>query len=679
MRRPDADLHRLPIGLDLRAINVAEGLRAAFAVSAIILLNEWLNQPALTYAALAAYLTCFCDIGGPVGRRIPTLLAFALLGAAAWAGFGLCRMAGPEVALPLAALAIFCNSFARVWGPSTTAAGNVLTIVVVLALDVPLDPHGAAIAGGLFVLGSAWAVLLTAAVWRMNPYQPVQRAVAEAWHALAALAGDMRELTGRDGVQPAEWEAHARAFRRAVRDAIEQARATVTDTIRSRGTASSHAEQTLIRLEAADQIFGMLIALSDLIEYSADPVRRTAAARLLRVLRPLLLVMSQSILNNRIARPARMERALAKGLVAVDPDPGLRPLANAVADRLRIAIKLMTPDGIPPAPTPADPPRQPLRERVLAPVRANLTWNSAILRHATRAAVVGAVALAITMIWPGPFQHWLTIMAVLTMQPFFAATWQRALERTAGTLLGASVGAVLAMFAHSPVVLAALMFPLCAAGFSMRQVSYGAYIACLSPGLVVFIEVAAPGHSAWMIAGSRAFFAVGGGLMAIAASLVLWPTWEPDRLQRELRAAIAAHADYADAMFAVILGETGEAAIEQARRAAGVASNNLEASLSRALNEPRHRHLTMLEVAMLTDATLRRFAGALQALRYEQIGQSPTDRVALGDWRRWIAEALAALATHQRMPPRPSAPPNDPIFRMARQIELMDGAVRRLG
>ncbi len=70
---------------------------------------------------------------------------------------------------------------------------------------------------------------------------------------------------------------------------------------------------------------------------------------------------------------------------------------------------------------------------VLSPLRANLTWSSAILRHAVRAVVLTVVAIAISLLWWSVYAHWLTITVALTMQPYFAATWQRALERIGGT------------------------------------------------------------------------------------------------------------------------------------------------------------------------------------------------------------------------------------------------------
>jgi uncharacterized membrane protein YccC len=675
MRNPGANLAHLPIGLDLHAINVVEGMRAAVAIVAIVVLNDWLGWPPLT-AALAAYLTCFCDPGGPVARRLPPLLAFVLLGALTWMLFGLLRQAGIAV-VPLAGVAIFCNSFARVWGLPAAVVGNILTIVVVLALDAPLNLPAAAGVGGMFIAGGLWAVLLTMVIWRLHPYQPVQHAVAELWRLLAAMTADMYALARRDETSTADWEAHARANRRAVRDAIELARGMIMDTVRARDPASPRASQALIQLETADQLFGALIALSELLEYAPPGgARQLAGRRLLRVLRPMLVVLYHAMQIGRIERLPRLDRVISNSLDDAGADPALHGLAATIADRLHIAVKLATTDGQLPDQTGSGGAVLALRERILGPIRANLTWESAILRHAVRAAVVGALVLAATVIYPAPLQHWLTITVVLTMQPFFMATWQRALERIAGTLLGAAVGAGLVLFAHSPLALAALMFPLCMIGFSMRQVSYGAFIACLTPALVVFVEVAEPGTSQWTIAGMRALYSIGGGLIAVLASLLLWPSWEPDRLWRELHAAIAAHGRYAGATLSAILGEADEAQVERTRHAAGMASNNLEASLSRALQEPRRKGRDRLEAALVADATLRRIAGRLTVLQHDPTERAHLDAPTWRRWRGWLTGALSerrdAAAT------RPDLPRSDALARIARQVELLDGTLRRV-
>ena len=79
LRGAAPDLARLPIVFNVRAVSLAEGLRAGLSTAIIIAASEWLHWPGLMEAALAALFTCLCDAGGPVRRRVPALLGFSLL------------------------------------------------------------------------------------------------------------------------------------------------------------------------------------------------------------------------------------------------------------------------------------------------------------------------------------------------------------------------------------------------------------------------------------------------------------------------------------------------------------------------------------------------------------------------------------------------------------------------
>ena len=533
----------------------------------------------------------------------------------------------------------------------------------------------------MFAAGGLWATLLTMLIWRVHPYRPARAAVAGAWRRLAELAADQRTLllAGEAGTEG--WDAHGRAHRRAVREEIEHARVIVMDLVGMRGRLSLRGAQALLRLEACDQLFGHLIALSDQLEVTSDPARLGAAEPLLRVLRPMLVVLAHAIEHDTPVRAAVLERATARLQAAAGADPVLAPLADAMAERLRIAARLSTPEGFLPGGGVGSTQAEPWAARVLGPVRANLSWSSATLRHALRVAVIGAPALLATAPFSDEFAHWLPITVVVTLQPFYAATWQRALERIGGTVLGGVVGAVLAYFAQSPLVLAAMLFPLCMITFTARQVSFAFWIAGITPIVVILMELVHPGHSSWAVAGLRAAFTTAGGLIAILGWLLLWPSWEPRRLGGEQRAAIAAHAAYARAVLSELVGERGADTAEAARRAAGMATNNLEASISRALQEPRGRRRAELGTATLVDATLRRIAGRLSALRHDpaRAGLDATEGLA---WRDWIATSLARLASGGgALDPRPAPPAAagmvDPLSRIARQLELLEGALRR--
>ena len=127
-----------------------------------------------------------------------------------------------------------------------------------------------------------------------------------------------------------------------MRGAIERARDTLMDTVDTRGPASGPATQNLMRLEAADQLFVVLIALSDRMEYAAGETRAAASA-MLRLLRPLLRVLANATEREQIARLPRLERAIAAMLQAASADAGLMPLGHAIAERLRVATRLIDP------------------------------------------------------------------------------------------------------------------------------------------------------------------------------------------------------------------------------------------------------------------------------------------------------------------------------------------------
>jgi uncharacterized membrane protein YccC len=676
------DLARLPIAVNIRAISLAEGMRAGLSVAVIIALNEYLTFAPLREAALAALLTCICDPGGPIRRRVPVLLGFALTGATVTAIYGLLRTFGPAVALPLGVFGLFCSSFARIYGQVPQQLGALLATVQILSLDRGIASlTEAGILAAAFIGGALWAILLTMVLWRIYPFLPARRAVAEAYRRVSELVGDMHTLVQAPSITEAAWEAHARIHRRATREAIEAARTAVMDTLRARGSASNRAVQAVIRLETADQIFGGLIGLSELLEHSSVAERRIAE-RVLRRMRPVILTLGRVVVSDDPDAHRRIDRAI-DALVAdqarLPPASPMGGVFDQITERLRIAHTFAVPGNLTPG---VDLLGRPLPRwgQVIGTLRANLNWTSPALRHALRTALTAAAPLAFTMFWFTPYDHWLTITVVATMQPYFSLTYTRALERIAGTALGGGIAAAVGLVCTTPLSIAAAMFLLSITAFAIRAVSLGLFMLALTPLVVLLVETGSPDTHEWVIAAARAGLTAVGGMVAVGANFLLWPSREPDLVVPEVRQAIAAHGAWAEAYFSVLLGDASEVQLDQARRAAGVSVNALEALITRALLEPGKQNRDPLEAATVIDAALRRCAGRLAAVQCDPGLAVRVPQATLLVWRDWVGESMRRLAAGRTaLAPRPIDADEDALGRIARQIELMAGAMERLG
>ncbi len=698
-----ASLTRSSFALNTNEFSVQEGLRAGLSVAAIVVLHAWLNFPLLLLTALGSLLTCLADAGTPGQERLPPLFAFSVLGAAVGVIFGLARAQGLLFAVPLAGLAIFAASFGRIYGPAGMQVGNLLCVWIVLAVDIPQPSlNSALISGGMFFAGSVWAIVLTSLIWRIQTTAPFRRSIGDCYRTMAAMAQDMREiLAARAG--PAEtaarWENNARLFRGAGRSAIEAARVNVLALARTQGNGGPRIARAWLRLEAADQAFGALSGVADILE-AGTTADATVAARALRHLRNELLVIAHSIDTDEPGDITRLTKSLGgiRGYVGgLGEQEPLRALVTTITERLAVAVTLTAPENLRPGSMPDGRSALSWEERVLGPIRSNLHRSSSHLRHAAMSGFAAAVCLSYTLHNEHEYERWLIITLLMTMQPHFSLTWQRMLERIGGTVLGGLIASVLSLALHTPMTVSLAMFPLAVIAFTLRKVSYGLFLSALTPMIILLVESSTPGASEFHIALMRALYTIFGGVIALICSLALWPGRQPQRAVTEVRRAIAAHAASADAVFGELLGEHGSERSDAMRRQAGIASNTLEGALSRGMLEPRLVAGSHLNAALTIDAALRRIAGRLSViriLRERETADGAAPRVSaadLGAWRAWIKTANAViLATPPHapgacpLPPRPrlNAPPEDPVAdgltRIARQIELIAGAMPRL-
>ena len=707
------------VPLKSEALSLAAGLRAATACAVPVLIAEITDRHALSWIAIVAFWGCLADSGGSWRTRVTAMASFTAL-----ATFGclVSLLAGRSawMAIPFIFLWSFAASLARIYGNAAAVVGPLLVTEAIVCLGTPsiglletVERTAMTFAGGL------WSMLLVLVIWRLYPYGPARRSVGDCWLALGSYADALGRLH-RGTAADADWAQVSIGRRAAARDAIEAAREILAGERRRRAAESRRGALLMVLLADVEQVFELLLALSEVLE-NATGAGGISAQRLLRVM--LLRIaraatqLGSAVSQGRRPTPVRLaatldivERRLSLGAAQQDLPRDL--VAHAVALLKRIVPYVTAAAGVvgevqqarglaPPLALEASAGGEPTeaiaaieaaaRPSVWTMLRSNFGFGSLAFRHALRLALAatGAVWLADWLaIERG---YWIGVTAIVILQPYLASTWQKAFERVAGSVFGGIIAAVIGLALPQPIALAAVIFPLSVLTMAVRGVNYTLFVMCLTPQFVLIAELFQTGMAPnWQLAGLRALDSVLGGLLGLGIGFLLWPSWEDVRLPEQLARAIRAHAEY----LAAVLGGAPDAIVQAARRNAGLASNNAEASLQRLLGEPRRRPHPNVEPAMTIVTCLRRLAGAVAAISVLPAAARQGAAPGLASTKDWAVSALIAIAgvvtANDSIRPKLPAPPSrsdraigpgvidSELGRIERQVEMLNGGAAHL-
>src|SRR5690606_4060601 len=110
---------------------------------------------------------------------------------------------------------------------------------------------------GWTLIGAAWSTVLSLFMWPVRPYRPARAAVSRVLRTIAVYA------RGNDGDDREAWSRQQRA---AIRQAIEEARATLAAARRGRRGDAGRGERLMALLEVCDRLFGATVALSEHVD-----------------------------------------------------------------------------------------------------------------------------------------------------------------------------------------------------------------------------------------------------------------------------------------------------------------------------------------------------------------------------------------------------------------------------
>jgi uncharacterized membrane protein YccC len=174
---------------------------------------------------------------------------------------------------------------------------------------------------------------------------------------------------------------------------------------------------------------------------------------------------------------------------------------------------------------------------------------------------------------------------MVILKPNFGGTYQQAKQRVVGTVAGSMVGAILAAAITGLLALDLFLSVFGILAFSLIASNYGLGVLFLTPFIVLLLDSVRPGG--WEVAAVRSLDTVIGGLLALFAGYLLWPSWERERLPEQLARTIAANRDYFLGVMAGYRGQTTDPGVlRSARRQAQLENANAAAAFQRLLSEP---------------------------------------------------------------------------------------------
>lgn len=595
--------------------SVATGVRTTAAVLVPLVIGQLAGDTTLAMmVGIGGLNVSLADIGGPYRMKAITMgVATISLATAAYLGTVVGR--SMWLSLPLMFLLASAAGLAGLYGNAAAKVSFLSLILFILMVGMPAGVADGAEGCMALIGGGLWAMTLSLWLWPLHPYQPLREAVATCYRAISAFIGAAcRARAGRDDAGSG-WSESVMQERATVVETLAQAHSMVDSMRASRAGMSPTGQQLLVLLRSASSTLDATIALAETLEgLSHDTYYARVRAEVEDAVQQLAAAATELATAIMQGHEDVDLRALDQATAAVDGQLtgrqqvsqtstqectkvfDLRNIASAlqvVTRQVHGAADILARADRPLMTTPYSKlGSQARRARlgvVISRLRDNLTFRSLTFRHALRLGVTATAAAALPTLLSLPHGAWVALTAMVILKPNFGGTYQQAKQRVVGTVTGSVIGAVLAAAITKLLALDLLLMLFGILAFSLMARNYGLGVMFLTPFIVLLLNTVQPGD--WEVAAVRSFDTVIGGLLALLAGYLLWPSWERERLPEQLARTIAANRDYFLSVVAGYREQTGHpVTLRSTRTQAQVENANAAAAFQRLLSEPEVQH-----------------------------------------------------------------------------------------
>lgn len=224
----------------------------------------------------------------------------------------------------------------------------------------------------------------------------------------------------------------------------------------------------------------------------------------------------------------------------------------------------------------------------------NLSLGSAAFKHALRVSLVCLVGFLVSkFISTGHHSYWILLTIIVILKPGFSLSKQRNYQRLTGTICGGIIGIALLIFVHDKTALLICMIFFMLGCYSFQRLNYVVSVLLMTPYILILFSFLGVNH----ILSERITDTIIGSAIAFIASYVIFPSWEFELIQENLREVIYANANYLSKIAKTICGSVVETTeYKLARKDVYLKSGNLSAAFERMTSEPKSKQKNVKEI-----------------------------------------------------------------------------------
>jgi uncharacterized membrane protein (TIGR01666 family) len=223
----------------------------------------------------------------------------------------------------------------------------------------------------------------------------------------------------------------------------------------------------------------------------------------------------------------------------------------------------------------------------------NLSFGSAAFKHALRVAVVCLFGfITAKTISHGHHSYWILLTIIVILKPGFSLSKQRNYQRLIGTICGGIIGITLLILLHNKTVEFICLVFFMLGCYSFLRLNYVISVIFMTPYILILFSFLGVNH----IVEERITDTIIGSVIALIASYLIFPSWEFEQIQQNLRDVIRANAAYLAKIADSISGKTVDTTeYKLARKDVFVKSGNLSAAFERMTSEPKSKQKNIKE------------------------------------------------------------------------------------